>query len=94
MNFENKVIPTIAMQVINTIAQLQETLLAERAKGMSIGLVPTMGALHEGHASLVRRSVSENDITVVSIFLNPTQFNDPKDLERYPRTLESDCANQ
>ncbi|MBR2459356.1 MAG: pantoate--beta-alanine ligase [Bacteroidaceae bacterium] len=80
------------MQVINTIAQLQETLLAERAKGMSIGFVPTMGALHEGHASLVRRSVSENGITVVSIFLNPTQFNDPKDLERYPRTLESDCT--
>ena len=50
-----------------------------------------MGALHEGHASLVRRSVKENDVTVVSIFLNPTQFNDPKDLERYPRTLESDC---
>lgn len=80
------------MQVINTIAQLQDILVSERAKGMSIGLVPTMGALHEGHASLVRRSVSENDITVVSIFLNPTQFNDPKDLERYPRTLESDCA--
>ena len=50
-----------------------------------------MGALHEGHASLVRRSVKENDVTVVSIFLNPTQFNDPKDLERYPRTLEADC---
>lgn len=80
------------MQVINTIAQLQDILVSERAKGMSIGLVPTMGALHEGHASLVRKSVSENDITVVSIFLNPTQFNDPKDLERYPRTLESDCA--
>lgn len=80
------------MQVINTIAQLQDILVSERAKGMSIGLVPTMGALHEGHASLVRKSVSENDITVVSIFLNPTQFNAPKDLERYPRTLESDCA--
>lgn len=50
-----------------------------------------MGALHEGHASLVRRSVGENDVTVVSIFLNPTQFNDPSDLERYPRTLEADC---
>ena len=80
------------MQIINTIVQLQEFLLSERAKGKTIGLVPTMGALHEGHASLVRRSVSENDVTVVSIFLNPTQFNDPKDLERYPRTLESDCA--
>mgnify|MGYP003292392018 CR=1 FL=1 len=80
------------MQIINTIAELQAILLDERAKGKTIGLVPTMGALHEGHASLVRRSTSENDITVVSIFLNPTQFNDPKDLERYPRTIESDCA--
>jgi pantoate--beta-alanine ligase len=80
------------MQVINTIANLLDFLSSERAKGKTIGLVPTMGALHEGHASLVRRSVAENDITVVSIFLNPTQFNDPKDLERYPRTLESDCA--
>lgn len=80
------------MQVINTIVELQAFLQAERAKGKTIGLVPTMGALHEGHASLVRRSVSENDITVVSIFLNPTQFNDSKDLERYPRTLENDCA--
>ena len=80
------------MQVINTITQLQDYLQKGRAEGKSIGLVPTMGALHEGHASLVKRSVAENDITVVSIFLNPTQFNDPKDLERYPRTLENDCA--
>lgn len=80
------------MQVINTIAKLRETLEVERSNGKTIGLVPTMGALHDGHASLVRRSVAENDITVVSIFLNPTQFNDPKDLERYPVTLESDCT--
>ena len=79
------------MKVINSICQLQECLAQHRSEGHSIGLVPTMGALHEGHASLVRRSVEENDVTVVSIFLNPTQFNDPKDLERYPRTLEADC---
>lgn len=80
------------MTVINSIKELQAVLDAARNDNKTIGLVPTMGALHEGHASLVRRSVSENDVTVVSIFLNPTQFNDPKDLERYPRTLESDCA--
>lgn len=80
------------MKVVHTIAQLQAELQKLRSqKGTTVGLVPTMGALHEGHASLVRRSVQENDATVVSIFLNPTQFNDKTDLAKYPRTLEADC---
>ncbi|MCC7153305.1 MAG: pantoate--beta-alanine ligase [Bryobacterales bacterium] len=58
--------------------------------GMSVGVVPTMGALHRGHASLVERCRRENDIAVVTIFVNPSQFNDPQDLERYPRTMEAD----
>lgn len=80
------------MEIIDKISVLRERLGRCRAEGKSIGLVPTMGALHDGHASLVVRSVKENDVTVVSIFLNPTQFNDPRDLERYPRTLDADCA--
>lgn len=79
------------MEIINSVKGLKDRIASLRNENKTIGLVPTMGALHEGHASLVRRSVNENDITVVSIFLNPTQFNDPKDLERYPRTLDSDC---
>lgn len=79
------------MLIVQTIAELKACLNKEREQGHSVGLVPTMGALHAGHASLVERSVKENDVTVVSIFLNPTQFNDKKDLERYPRTLEADC---
>jgi pantoate--beta-alanine ligase len=66
--------------------------LAQVRAGVTLGLVPTMGALHEGHVSLVRRSRSENDRTLVTIFVNPTQFDDPADLDRYPRALETDLA--
>ena len=80
------------MEIINSIVALQNALYASRKAGKRIGLVPTMGALHDGHASLIRRSVKDCDVTVVSVFLNPTQFNDQNDLARYPRTLEADCA--
>ena len=80
-----------AMKVFTTIVDLQNELFNARKEGKEIGLVPTMGALHEGHASLIKRSVKDNGATVVSIFLNPTQFNDKGDLERYPRTLDADC---
>ncbi|MCR5712616.1 MAG: pantoate--beta-alanine ligase [Prevotella sp.] len=79
------------MKVFNKIVDLQNQLFEDRKQGKEIGFVPTMGALHEGHASLVRRSVKENGITVVSVFVNPTQFNDKNDLKNYPRTLEADC---
>ena len=79
------------MKVFTKIVDLQNALFDERKAGKSVGLVPTMGALHEGHASLVRRSVKDNDVTVVSVFVNPTQFNDKNDLTHYPRTLEADC---
>ena len=79
------------MKVVHTIKELQEELSTLRQQGKSVGLVPTMGALHAGHASLVKRCVAENQVTVVSDFVNPTQFNDLNDLKKYPRTLDADC---
>ena len=79
------------MEIVHTIKDLQAALAALRAQGKTVGLVPTMGALHAGHASLVKRCVAENDAAVVSVFVNPTQFNDKTDLEKYPRTLDADC---
>lgn len=68
------------MKLFRSIVELQNELFEVRKEGKNVGIVPTMGALHEGHASLVKRSVKENDVTVVSVFLNPTQFNDKKRL--------------
>lgn len=78
------------MIVIEKIADLQAYIKEKAAK--SVGFVPTMGALHDGHISLITHSVAENDLCVASVFVNPTQFNDKADLERYPRTPEADCA--
>lgn len=79
------------MEIIRTVKNLQQAVDAARTEGKSIGLVPTMGALHKGHASLVSRARKENDIVVVSVFVNPTQFNNPADLKTYPRTEAEDC---
>ena len=79
------------MQIVSTKKELQTLVQACKASRKTIGLVPTMGALHQGHASLVKRAVADNDICVVSVFVNPTQFNNKEDLAKYPRNIERDA---
>ena len=79
------------MKIIRSVAQLRDAVASLKAEGKSVGLVPTMGALHAGHISLVDRARAENGAVVVSVFVNPTQFNNPTDLQTYPRTEEADC---
>ena len=79
------------MKVLRTVGELQQAMKLHRDAGKTIGLVPTMGALHAGHISLMNRARGDNDIVVASVFVNPTQFNNPTDLETYPRTEEADC---
>ena len=78
------------MKQITKAADLQQAVKEAREHNLQVGLVPTMGALHEGHLSLVKRALKENDLIVVSLFVNPIQFNNKEDLEKYPRTLEAD----
>jgi pantoate--beta-alanine ligase len=78
------------MNIYKTAEELRSFVTEERKQGHRIAFVPTMGALHEGHLSLVRHALKENDCCIASVFVNPTQFNNPRDLETYPRTLDAD----
>ncbi len=80
------------MEIVKTVAELQNLVQAAKQKGKSVGFVPTMGALHQGHLSLVQQAVDSADFVVVSVFVNPNQFNNLKDLEKYPRDLEKDAS--
>lgn len=80
------------MEIISTVAALREAVAKAKAEGLTVGLVPTMGALHAGHLSLIERARKECGFVVVSVFVNPPQFNNPDDLRTYPRTVEADCA--
>ena len=79
------------MKVLRTVSELRQAMQQARDAGLSIGLVPTMGALHAGHMSLIDTARKQNDVVVASVFVNPTQFNNPDDLRTYPRTEEADC---
>lgn len=80
------------MKIVETIAEVREQVKQWRKEGLTVGLVPTMGYLHEGHKSLIDRAVAENDRVVVSVFVNPMQFGPSEDLESYPRDMDRDAA--
>ena len=79
------------MKIVETIAEVREQVKQWRKEGLTVGLVPTMGYLHEGHKSLIDRAVAENDRVVVSVFVNPMQFGPSEDLESYPRDMDRDA---
>ena len=82
------------MKIVNSIKELKSYLAEEKRNNKQIGFVPTMGALHDGHLSLVERCVKENDVCVVSVFVNPTQFGPTEDLASYPRDLDRTGASR